>query len=220
MQARVNLELNTVWDHYVAAEVAVWDESELVDFQIDCEAGNLFHGTLSPTLISHEFSQTIVAGGRIATLLTKRQELVNISQEHDRIWRQISWLAKLEPVLGSFSKKFTFQKFEPIDTKYHHVLAYIVFELGDYFHSVNLAFPIRHRQQEGDQLEIFFNDFEVLSQKRFKTDHKIMRQMAEQDFEKLVEGRKEASIVVRTGDLIDWFSNEQEQNYVTFHRPD
>lgn len=220
LQAKVNLELDTVWDHYVASELASWDKNERVEFQIDCEAGSLFQGNFCPTLEANEWSGRIVAGGRLAVLFAGRQELVDLSPEHDRIWRQVSWLAKLEPVLGKLTKKLAFQMDKAVDAKCDHVLAFVVFELGDFFYGANVAFPVRHQNISGDQWELFFDDVDVLNTRRFKTDYANMRKIAQQEFSKLVEGRKKTSIFLGTGDLIDWFSTDQDRKSATFHRPD
>ncbi len=220
MQANVIQELVTLWDHYVTAELAGWDESEKVDFQIDCEAGRLFQGYLLPTIEADEWSKRIVAGGRIAMLLAGRQELVDLLAEHGRAWRQISWLAKLEPVFGELPKKLTFQMDAPMDTRCHHVLAFVVFELGDFYYSVNIAFPVKHQNVECNRWEVFFDGVQILNSKRFKTDYASMRSIAQQDFENLVGSRERVSLVLGSGDLIDWFSNDQDRNIVTIHEPD
>ena len=220
LQAKAILELDTVWDHYVASELASWDENEQVDFRIDCEVGSIFQGNFRPTLEADKWSEKIVAGGRLAVCLAGRQRLVDLSPEHDRIWRQVLWLGRLGPVLGDLPKKLFFQMDKPLDVHCNHVLAFVVFELGDFFYGANLAFPVRHQNVNGDQWELFFDDVEVVSSKRFKTDYTNMRQIAQQEFEKLVEGRKQTSMVMGTGDLIDWFTADQDQNSVTFHHPD
>ncbi|MCK8463108.1 hypothetical protein MUY35_04510 [Aliiroseovarius sp. S1339] len=219
-QARVTLELETVWDHYVAAELASWDENEQVDFQLDCEAGTIFNGNLLPTLQADEGTEKIVSGGRLAALLAGRQALVELSPKHDRAWQQITWLAKLEPFLAMPSKQLSFKLDTPRDVSCCDILAFVVFELGDFFYSVNLAFPVRHQNVQDDQWQLYFDAFEVLNLKRFKTEYTNMRRIAQQEFDTLVEGRQQCCVAVGTGDLIDWFSEDQERTFITLHEPD
>ena len=219
-QARVTLELETVWDHYVAAELASWEENEQVEFQIECEAGILFNGSLRPTLPADEGSQKIASGCRLAVLLVGRQALVELSPEHNRAWQQITWLATLEPFLAMPSKQLSFQLDSPRDVSCFHILAFIVFELGDFFYSVNLAFSVRHQTVQDDQWQLYFDSFEVLNFKRFKTDYANMHRMAQQEFDKLVEGRQQCCVALGSGDLIDWFSRDQDRNFITLHQPD
>jgi hypothetical protein len=220
LQAKVIYELDTVWDYYVAAEFAAWDQNVPVEFQVECDAGGLFNGHFGSPLKADERSEKIANGGRVAVFLAGRQELIDLSPDHDRIWRQISWLAQFEAVLGELPKKLTFLVDAPLDTDCQHVLAFVVFQLGDFYHSVNVAFPIHHQNIEGQRWEVFFDQAEVLNSKRFKTDYTNMRRVAQQGFEHLIETRKKAIIFLGSGDLIDWFSDEKAENDITVHVPD
>ena len=219
-QASVTLELETVWDHYVAAELASWDETSHVDFQIDCEAGTLFNGSFLPTLPAGEATDQIVLGGRLAVLLVGRRALVELSADHNRAWQQVTWLAKLEPFLAMPSKKLSFQLDIPRGVSCHCILAFLVFELGDYIYSFNLAFPVRHQTVDDDHWQLYFDTFEVLNFKRFKTDYSNMRRIAQQEFDKTFNSHRHCCVALGSGDLIDWFSEDEDRKSVTLYEPD
>ncbi|WP_305972599.1 MULTISPECIES: hypothetical protein [unclassified Mameliella] len=221
-RAEMNLDLQTVWDYYVVAELAECDEDDKVRFEVCLESGNIFQGNFININFRHElgageWSEKISKGGRLAVLLAGRQVLVDLSPDHDRIWRQFSRLAKLEPIFSEIPKKLSFEMDSPLQNDCQEVLAFFVFELGDFCHSVNLSFPVRHQNIEGEQCEIVIDQAEIHNSKRFKTEHTNMQRIARQEFEKQVEGRRRVSIVLGNGDLIDWFSSDQDRNFVTVH---
>tara|TARA_R100000935_G_C2841555_1_gene171390 strand:- start:12068 stop:13660 length:1593 start_codon:yes stop_codon:yes gene_type:complete len=219
INANVDLQIETVWDHHVLAELTNWCDGSPISFQIDCDEGNLFNGHLKPEFTPDEWSKKVSAGGRVAEALVGRQVLQGIPQAHDRIWSQIAWLAQIEMLFGKLSRRLSIPIDTPFDTSCFHIVAFVVFELGDFFHSANLKFRILQNSQDEHHWHLYFDAAQVVHPKKFKTDYSSMLAIAQNEFERLISNPEQGCLSIGTGDIIDIFSTDQERTFVSIHQP-
>lgn len=219
IKVNVDLQTETVWDLYVLAELTDWCDGSPIPFQIDCDEGSLFNGHLKPEFTQDEWSKKVSAGGRVAEALVGKQVLQGIAQEHDRIWYQLAWLAQIEFLFGKLSRRLSIPVETPFDSSCFHIVAFVVFELGDFFHSANLKFRILQSSQDEHHWQIYFDAAQVIHHKKFKTDYSNMLAIAQKEFERLISAPEQRCLSIGTGDIFDVFSNDPERTFVTIHQP-
>jgi len=220
LEAKVDLQVETAWDCYVLAEMANWSDGSPISFQIDCENGSLFNGYLTPGFPQDDWTKKTSAGGRVAAALAGKQGLEAIPQEHNKIWPQLAWLAQIEALFGRQSRRLSIPIDTPFDTSCFHLVAFVVFELGDFFYSANLKFRILQHSQDECHWHLFLDTAQAVHLKKFKTDYSSMLVIAQKEFERLVSHPEQSCLSIGTGDIVEMFSNDPERTFVTIHRPE
>lgn len=216
----LKLEHKTLWDNYVFAELANWSEIGHISSEIICDHGTLFHGHINPKLEVNAWTKSVGAGGRIVEQIVGKDYLTTIPANEKQAVQQLSRFASLEPFFGDLLKRLTFVADAPKNLTCNFIAAFIVFELGEHFHSTTLVFPVKNQQSNKKSWDIGFGSPHLKGYKKFKSNLPNMRHEAKKELDRLVNDPGQVYITLGSGELTDWFSNDPELKHVTIHHPE